>query len=453
MRCVDRGRLWSVWSQSLPIARDEALYVQIGLAILVIAAIVVAFLSARTWHWSQVVVVIGIALSTVGFFVLAAETLRINAVLRSQANQLESQLATVKAGNAALEHGTNDPAIINQLRNEPWPDGAEAPIPEDAESIPSISELNHELHLETRLRGRVWRKVMPAGINPQNGAVTINIPAPTPAGISADTVVYLFEEGEPQLPAADGTPRGPQYLGEFRVSEAAPQGATLVPVLTLDDFERRRLAASQGPWSLYEVMPVDRYAIFEGTPDDELKQKLPAQSIEEYLRHDKPANEADEEQRKAGFDENDKRLPPDQIGEAVKVLYQRRLRDYALEFDELAKRRAMLSTDLQGVILDIERLTAALASAQELQAFREDEKRRLTSDLAGVTKEREAIAAHLKLVQQQLARAKALLAETLERNRRLAEQLAARQARAAEPLGGPPSPAESRGRLALQRVN
>ena len=309
------------------------------------------------------------------------------------------------------------------------------------------------MHLETRIRGRMWRKVVPAGFNPQTGEVTIGVEAPVPSGINSETVGFLFEDGEPVLPAPDGAPRGPQYLGEFRVSEAAAQGAKLLPVLPLDDFERQRLANSRGPWVMYDVMPIDRYQIFADMSEDELKKNLPPQSVTEYLRHGKPANDADEEWRKAGFDANDKRLPPDKIGDAVKVLYQRRLRDYALEFDQLAKQRAVLMTDLEGVKLDNERLKTALASANELQAFREDEIEKLRTDLTGVTKEREAIAAHLKLVEQQLAKAQALLAETLRRNREMARQLAARQARKVKPNGGPSTPAESRGPLALDSVN
>ena len=52
------------------------MYVQIALAVVVLVTIVVAFFAARTWHWGQVLVVLGIVLSTVGFFLLAAETLR-----------------------------------------------------------------------------------------------------------------------------------------------------------------------------------------------------------------------------------------------------------------------------------------------------------------------------------------------------------------------------------------
>lgn len=415
------------------------MYVNIALGILVLVAIVVAFFAARTWHWSQVVVVVGIVLSTAGFFFLSAELLRINAVLRSKVNKLESDLAKVEADNDALEHGTEDSTIIARLQNTPWPNEAETPIKEGVDSMMSLGELEHELNLRTRSRGRVWRKVMPAGIQP-TGDIKIGVESPAPSGIAADTVVFLFEEGEPTLPAAGAAPRGPQYLGEFRVTEAAAQGATLQPVLPLDDFERQRLAGSRGPWAMYEVMPTDRHEIFDRLSEDDLKKQLPPQSVNEYLRHGKEANADDDDFRKVAGTEGN-------------MLYQRRLRDYALEFDQLAKQRAILATDLEGVNLDIARLKSSLTVAEQLQTFRKEEIRKLNTVLTGVKKEHEAIAAHLKQIEQQLAKAEALLAETLRRNREMARELAARQSRQVGPVeDGPTSAAAPRGPLALDSV-
>lgn len=424
--------------------------VLIVIAVLALASFVVAFFAARTWHWSQVVVVVFIVFATVGYFLLAAEALRINAVLRSRVNKLESDLAKVDSKINALQKGTTDGSLIGQLRNETWPNDAPAPIAEDAESIPSRVELNHKLHLATRARGPVWRKVALAGFDAPTNAVRINIESPVPPGLAADTVVFLFEAGEPELPEANGAPRGPQYLGEFRVTKVDGQVATLEPVLPLDDFERQRLSGSRVPWVMHEVMPNDRYEIFAGLSEEELKKQIPPQSVNEYLRHGKPANADDDDLRKAGFDETDKRLPPDQMSSAAKILYQRRLRDYALEFDQLAKQRAVLATDLAGVKADIERLKVAQASAEELKAFREEEKEKLNKDFAHIGKEYDAIATHLKQVQQQLARAEALLAETLRRNREMAQALAARQSSNVEPGGNRPSAtADPRGPLAL----
>ncbi len=425
-----------------------ALSLQIFLLLLVLASFVIAFFSARTWHWGHVLVVLGIFLSTLGFLVLAAETLRIHAVLRTRVNQLEGQLAEVRAQNDALVRGTGDAQIIGQLQSKDPP----LQMFEGTESLLSIEELDHRLLLATRIRGRVWRNVAPAGIDAATGAVRIAAEQPVPAGFNADTVVYLFEEGPAELPAADGRPQGKQYLGEFRVVEAAGQQATLLPVLPMDNFERARLAASRGPWAVYETMPVDRHQIFAGMSEEELRKILPRQSVEEYIRHGKEASKDDDEARIAGFDENGNRILPEQLGEAAKRIYQRRLRDYAADFDELARRRIAMEVDIQAVKKDNERLAAAHTSAKQLQAFREDEIKKLSIDLAGITKERQTIDAHLAQVEQQLATAHELLAATLKRNSQLAAELARLQLRSAGSPDDPVSPAVT-GPLALGTVN
>jgi hypothetical protein len=409
------------------------------LVILFLAACVFAYFSARTWHWGYVIVVLGIFLSSVLFFILAAETLRINAVLRKRANDTQAKLDDVQDQNEALERGTTDATLVNQLRN------LEVRMKEDAETVPSLAQLDHELLLATRNRGRVWWNVTPTNVNQQTGAVQVGIARPQPAGIRPETVVVLFEEGEPQLPGQEGAPRGKQYLGEFRVTAADAQTASLEPVLPLDDFEKRRIAASQPPWIMYDTMPADRHQIFAGMSEDELKQKLPPQTVNEYIRHGKDAGPDDEAIRQAGFDETGKRLPPDQLAQAAKKLYQRRLRDYAVEFDELAQRKLGLLVDIDGIRKDNERLFAALEGAKKLQAFREDEARRLNTDLAGITKERQAVEQHLAQLRQRIDRGRKLLEETLRNNAARARQLTA--------PSGAATPAPVSASLALSRIN
>jgi hypothetical protein len=424
-----------------------ALYVIIGL---VLASFVIAFFSARTWHWGYVVLVEAIILATLGFLLLAAENVRINAALRTKVNGIQKQLNDTQAQNEALKNGSEDPAIVGQLSN------LDPPVKttkdrEGNETLTSIANLDHKLLIATRLRGRLWRNIKPAGqVNAQTGAIPVTIPAPVPAGLKADSVVYLFEDGSPPQPAAGGAPRGAQYLGEFRVTQVAAQQATLQPVLPMDQFERQRLTASRGPWIIYDTMPIDRHDIFLGKTDAELKQKLPAKSLNEYLRDYKPATADDDPNRVVGEDENGKRLPPNEIAKATKKLYQRRLRDYALEFDELARRRIVMLTDIDAVNKDIDRLKAAQEVAKELQARREDERKKLTSDLAGAIKERDAIQKHLDQVKQQIARAHQLIDEILRSNAQMADELRDRQLRSRPAGSGAVSPAKSTGPLALE---
>jgi hypothetical protein len=393
-----------------------ALYIIIGL---VLASFVIAFFSARTWHWGHVIVVVGIILSTFGFMLLAAETLRINRVYRTAIKQKTEQLEAITALNNALIKGTNKPELIAQLRNEQEP---AVIIPEDAESISSLADLDHRILMATRRRGRVWRNVAKVGVDPATG-VRVTLPAPAPSGLNKDTVVYLFEEGPAQLPGPDGKPQGKQYLGEFRVKDVTGQQALLEPVQPLDPFEQQRLAASQPPWVIYETIPQDRHAVFAGMTEEELKQKLPASTVQEYIRHGKETTADDPDARKMGFDENGKPLPYEQLGTAPKVVYWRQLRDYAAEFDELSRRRVAMDVAIAAVKQDLARFAVTLASAKQIQAAKEREVKLLKSDLAGIQKERATIQQHLAKVQQQLTRARQLLADTLQLNAALARSL------------------------------
>ncbi|HEX5472108.1 MAG TPA: hypothetical protein VFW73_09485 [Lacipirellulaceae bacterium] len=396
------------------------------LLVLALASFVIAFFSARTWHWSYVLVVEAIFLASLGFFLLATEAVRINAVLRSAANKTQKQLDTVEAQNVALRNGTNNGAIIGQLSN------GETPVKtskdkEGNEEIKSLAELDHELLIATRRRGPVWRNVKLTGApNAQTGAVTVDLPA-APAGLKAQTVVFAFEEGAPQAPAANGAARGPQYLGDFTVTQVAGQQATLQPVLPLDQFDRQRLAASRLPWIIYETMPLDEHDVFAGMSEQQLKQLLPKQSVQDYLRDGKPATADDDPNRVVGYDADGNRLPPGELAKATKKIYQRRLHDYASEFDELAHRQITMLADIDAVKKDIDRLESAKDIADKLQAYRKDERQKLTRELAGVTKEKNAIANHLTQVNKLLDRARELTADLLRRNEQMAQKLAARQ--------------------------
>jgi hypothetical protein len=88
-------------SRALTPARNKPVILYI-LGALALAVIVFAFLSAKTWHWGYVLVVVGIFFSTLGYFILAAEVLRINAVLLKLVNDLETNLTRIEAQNVAL---------------------------------------------------------------------------------------------------------------------------------------------------------------------------------------------------------------------------------------------------------------------------------------------------------------------------------------------------------------
>lgn len=387
----------------------------IVILVLFIVSLVAAYFGSRYWHWAHVTLLVFIFLSAVGYFVLAAETLRINAILRKQVNQLTQQVAQVNASIEALDRGTSNMQVINQLA------GLEVNMPEGAEKIPSIRELQHQLHMMTRLRGLVWRKVTPNAFDAQTGTLQVTIPTP---GLAANTVLFLFEEGpvNPEDPS-----QGAQYLGEFRVTAVNGQQVTLATVNELDDYEKQRLVNSRTTWSMYENMPADQLELFTGLSEQQLRRLLPESSVEEYLRQGTPATPDDDVWNIVGFDAEGNRVKPDDLDKAVKKTFQRRLRDYAAEFSALNRQRVTLLANVEAVKLDNDRLQKALASAKRLESFRTEEIRKLEIDLAGVKKEREIIEGHLAAVESELAAARKFLDQAIAENRRLADELTQRE--------------------------
>ncbi len=419
------------------VTKDQSLYLLIGLGILVVASFVVAYYSSKTWHWSQVLLVEAVFLSAVGYLFLAVEVLGIHAILRTQINQTATRLADTEELRTALADGTKDRQLIRKLQAQ------DVEIPDDAEQVTSVRDLDHQLHLLTRIRGRVWREAVPAGVDPQTGVARATLPNADTSGIDTNTIVFLFEEGEPN--AADPT-QGKQYLGEFRVSGVDGQQLTLSPVLEMDQFETDRLADSTGPWALYETMPVDRQEIFAGMSEEELRRLLPAATVDEYIRSGQEPRADDPPSRLVGYDEEGNRLGPEDMEKdpdrAVRIVYERRQRDYALEFGELSRQRIVMMADGAAVRQDNERLKAALESAERLQTFREDELKRLNVDLAGITRDRQVVERQLAYVTRQRDVARQRLAQLLRQNAQLADMLAARQTALADEIDARTSDAQ-----------
>ncbi|MDZ4657889.1 MAG: hypothetical protein SH868_09970 [Bythopirellula sp.] len=376
-----------------------ALVLQIVLGILLLMGLVSIFLATKHWHWSWVTIVAFILLSTIGYLFLAAETMRIHRNLRMNLARLEQNVATLEQQNETLLRGAND--------------------------APGILQLKHELQMVTLERGRAWRQVAPAGAPDKDGRFAVTIESPTPHGLEVDTIVYAFEAGgsNPNAPAD-----GKQYLGDFRVVEATDKGAVLEAVNLLDQRTGERIANSEAPWNLYETMPVDRYKTFAELSEEDVRKLLPEAIVEEYLRHGQEATADDDPRNVVGYDENDQRLAPEDLAKAVKKVYNRPLRDYAFLFSELARQKVVLMARVDAVREDNAKLEVAIASAEKLTTFREEETKLMTSDLTSMKKDRQAIEKHLQMVKRQLDNASELIDKLLATNSNLAEELTQREA-------------------------
>jgi hypothetical protein len=392
-----------------------ALVIQILLLLLILTALISAFLSIKNWHWAQMLLMLGIVLAGTGALLLSVETLRTHRALRSGLSKLETEVASLEDENSALRHGTRDPAVIGRM----FPD--KVPFDQEAEGrMPSLSVWNQRLGVLSRQRGRVWKGVAPAGpVDPATGSVPVMIPEPRPHNLNENAIVYAFEAGPPS--------RGAAYLGEFRVTATSPEGATLQSVLRLDNRTGGRLARSQGPWRLYETMPADRHELFAGKEEAELRKLLPPETVQQYVRHGTPASPDDDEFHRAGFDENGRRLGPEDADKAVEQRYDRPLRDYAFLFGELARERVMMLADRAALQEDIQKLTQAQATAEKLSAHRQAELTALASDLERVRQELSVIQTHRDEVVDLVTKVKGLVQQALQYNSGLASLLADQQ--------------------------
>ena len=394
-----------------------ALVIGILLLVMLLGALIVTYLSSKAWHWGHVLLMLTVFVASLGFLVLSAETVRIHDYYGARADQLSNQLSQLEKRIGAARDGTGDSSLIAALN-------VEAVDGETATEIQGTVQLDHELHLLTRRRGRVWRNVVanPAQpIDPETGAVEFLIESPNPHGIDTDTMLFLFEQGAPD-PSGD---QGANYLGEFRVVSVGEGSIVAQPVIRLTQFETDRIAMSQKPWALYETMPADSHELFE-MEEDELRGLLPESTVEEYIRHGGEANDDDEALRVVGYDAAGGRVVPGGDAQVVERRYERRLRDYAFALQDLGKKLIVALSDVAAVKQDNARLDTALASAKRLGTYREDEIEKLRSDLSGVQKDVGAASSLLKSVQRELTTKIEQLTDIVNRNNAITDELRSR---------------------------
>jgi hypothetical protein len=428
------------------------LIVQILLGIATLAVLVGAFFASKYWHWAHVLVLVAFYFVAVGYGILAARSLDTRLQYQKQLFDAQESFQQQVVLNDALRRGTQDPSLVNQLA------ARDILAAQDAELFPGVVQQEHELRMQNRSRGRVWRNAIPLGApDPTTGIIEVGFnekrpvaaasdddaidgeeapvaeegeaaaePAspPTPLELEPDSIVYVFEQGP--LEGVEG--RAPnQYIGEFRVDSVAGRVAKLEPLdqLGLDPYATDRLIASakrQGPWIVYRSMPADDRDLFADLDEETLRKLLPEQVVEEYLRDNTEAQPDDPEDRLVSVDADGNLVPPDEAEErGVSKVYRRRMRDYALLLNSQEAQRAELESRRLALESDIARLAASLKGAQDLQAYREQELAKWRADLAAVQRENRAIGKHKAALVAQVENARKLLDQTLQQNAQLAE--------------------------------
>ncbi len=401
-----------------------SLIFQIVLGLLLLGSFLACFFSSKYWHWAHVLLTETVFLLALAFLILAGEVFRIQNIYGQKYQQNTQQIERLEPQVAALKFGTEDAGMISQFENSEIPVRTTGDSEDEPGRLLSVRDLDHELGMVTRIRGRAWRHVETAALDPQSLTVTLRIPAPDPHGIEQDSILYAFEQDDAGSPSE----RGRQYIGEFRVVNTGPQQIQIQPASRFDERSIARLQSTSSPWILYENMPVDehpdgRLEIFAGKSADELKQMLPAESVEEYVRHGGPTMPEDDQWHKTGYDADGNLVKPDDWNATTQFKYRRSLRDYNLIFQDLSKRYTQMQADVNALVEDNQQLKKALASVRKLQQMHEAEQGKLKNDLAGVTRDRQAIEAHQSQVETQLSNARALLGDLVRDNAAMGQSL------------------------------
>ena len=333
--------------------------------VLVSLSILLAYMGWRTWHIANTILAVGILWSSMFFFYLAARVLHTHKAWGIAVRNLEGQVRTAKAETQLLQEG----------------DRAKGQI--------GVREARSRLTQLIVTRGHVWYGVTVDKRDPQTAGATVTVPAPTPHLIVPKMVVFAFEPGNADNPG--------RYVGEFHVTDVKDKTAELAPALTLTDDERQLLAQSNGPWTLYGMMPVDDPRVYAALNDAQ-KQKLPAELAAELINPKRPLE---------------------------------KLTDFALLFQQLQARKVLLTDAIQKTEAAIARTENAIKETNQDIAIRQKERENLAADLKRFQYELQVIAAYEKTITQQVSNLQKATNVSSATAQALAAELTVRQLKAA----------------------
>jgi hypothetical protein len=337
--------------------------------------------------WNKVLVGL-IAVASIGFFYLGARTLKTDTYWRNLAAAQEARISQMAAENQELRDG---------VEREGQP------------PVLGLRALKVKLYKLLVDRRRAWFNCG-TRVKKADGSVeaVLTIDKPAPHGIVKQTVLYAFED-------ADAKQKG-RYLGEFVVTDVADKQITLKPAAEPTPRELDKIAASKGPWTVYEIMPQDNREIFASFSDAEKKAILPAGSVAEYIKDGKPAAKDDPKE----FVVNGK--------------YVRPLRDYEVLFHAEQEKRILLIDSIDAATRDKKLVQDALASAQVQVAACAKDITATKAELAKFEAQRKLVSDYLAKFQTTLDQVRAAVRQLIQDNQAKAGQIAEYQLKAAEQI-------------------
>ena len=357
-----------------------------AVAVLVSLSVVVAYMSWRTWPPTQVVLLVLIFWTSIGFVYLAARTLKTHQAWRTTYRQLEGQVAQVEEQNLQLRKGTKDGDQVT----------------------PGIEQLQGQLSRLIIERGGTWFEAQAKNPDPETGAVELEFKGEAPHHIVPKMILVAFDTKDVK--------DGGKYLGRFVVTEVTPKNVKVTPLPPPGPDDKQELAAiagSSGTWNLYASMPVDNPRIFAAMDQKQRDSMLPnAPGMPQPSDKDK------------------KVLPvPEEYASADRVI-----RDYAKFFEDFHLKRIMLRDAMIEVQSKIARTLAAIEKTKQDIAARQAEKQALAFDLKHFALELQIVAAYEQALRSQLATFASRVADTLKTNLELVAQLTAAQVKAADEI-------------------
>jgi hypothetical protein len=353
---------------------------------------------------ARLVLLVLIGLGSIGYFVEVGKLMTINRVWRQKIAKLEAEIESTEASIDEVQHGN---ALARAMVYKPEEGPLLAEMPGGAK--PGIDQFMTVLNELTAQRGgRVFTDAKRGTVVPETGETIVTISEPNPHQIVDKAILYAFDKKNRE--------EGGAYLGEFKVVavEVDKNTASLAPVMKQSAEQLKKIAASSSDWVLYEVMPQDRYTAFAGLTDDDLKKLLPAASVDDFLRHGRPAPEGMSAER------------------IVDGKYVRALRDYLRIFRDFDEERVrmgdLLATQAANQALADQSLTVVKTQVEA----RDAEITKLQADLKKVQDEHAVFVKHQQALEAKLTVTQTEIAKLLVENKKLAAEWADHQIEAAK---------------------
>jgi hypothetical protein len=225
-----------------------------------------------------------------------------------------------------------------------------------------------------------------------DGTTELTIEEPAPHGLSENSIVYAFES----QPAKEGG----RFLGEFKVTKAAPDQPTITvaPTIELDADQMAALGKARPEWTLYQKMPSDENEVFTLLTDDQAESLL----LDDMVDFRKGDREPES------------------------------FHDYVFLYHQHALQRKLIEQQMVEMQDRIRRLIESEERNQGKIKYRQGEIVELKEDLAGFETERSTVANFLQQLQAKDAALSKTVTQLRQDNASMAAEIKALQTKAAD---------------------